>query len=112
MYNHMYQLQEKGDFMPTVRPITDLQRNMGAIAAECHETGRPIYLTKNGSASLVIMDAAAFDEGAELSERVYEREMRVYRSVMRGLDDAAAGRTRTLAEARAGAAALRGNDVG
>lgn len=93
--------------MPTVRPITDLQRNMGAIAAECHETRRPVYLTKNGSASLVVMDAAAFDEAMELSDRVYEREMRVYRSIMRGADDAAAGRTRSLAEAREGAAALR-----
>ena len=47
--------------MPTVIPISDLQRNVSAIAEECHATGAPIYLTKNGKATLVVMDAAAFD---------------------------------------------------
>ena len=36
---------------------------MAAIARECRETKAPIYLTKNGSASLVVMDAEAFDRG-------------------------------------------------
>ncbi|WP_394815230.1 type II toxin-antitoxin system Phd/YefM family antitoxin [Collinsella aerofaciens] len=48
--------------MPVVKPISDLQRNSGAIADSCHKTKEPVYLTKNGSASLVVMDAEAYDE--------------------------------------------------
>ena len=48
--------------MPTVKPISELQRNMAAITQECQETRSPIYLTKNGTATLVVMDADAFDE--------------------------------------------------
>lgn len=48
--------------MPVVKPISDLQRNFGSIADSCHQTKEPVYLTKNGSASLVVMDAEAYDE--------------------------------------------------
>ena len=47
--------------MPVVKPISDLQRNFGSIADSCHQTKEPVYLTKNGSASLVVMDAEAYD---------------------------------------------------
>lgn len=85
--------------MPTVKPISDLQRNMGDIARECAETKKPIYLTKNGTASLVIMDAAAFDEEMKLFDVVYERESRVHGSIMRGLEDVRCGRIRPLEQA-------------
>lgn len=48
--------------MPVVKPISDLQRNFGSIADICHKTKEPAYLTKNGSASLVVMDAEVYDE--------------------------------------------------
>ena len=86
--------------MPTVRPISDLQRNFGAIASECHETKRPVYLTKNGSASLVVMDADAFDSLREYEERVQ-------RAIARGYDDMLNGRTRAWAQAKADADRIR-----
>ncbi len=85
--------------MPVVKPISELQRNMSAIARECQRTKKPIYLTKNGAASLVVMDAEAFDAEFELHAEVREREERVYRSIMRGYDDMLAGRTRTFEQA-------------
>ena len=36
--------------MPAVIPVSELQRNMGAVAEQCHRTKQPIYLTKNGKA--------------------------------------------------------------
>ena len=93
--------------MPVVKPISDLQRNMADITSECQESGQPVYLTKNGSAALVVMDAAAFDAEMSLHHAVRDRETRVYNAIMRGLDDERAGRVRTLAEAREDAAALR-----
>lgn len=94
--------------MPTVIPISELQRNMASVANECHQTKRPVYLTKNGSASLVVMDAEAFDEEMNLHQDVLTQEERVYRAIMRGREDEIAGRTRSLADARADAALLRG----
>lgn len=38
--------------MPTVRPITDIQRNMAAVTEECQTIKQSVYLTKNGSAAL------------------------------------------------------------
>ena len=99
--------RERNAPMPTVKPISELQRNMGAIARECHETGEPIYLTKNGSASLVVMDAEAFDRLMAVHDDVYERESRVYDAIMRGLEDMNAGRVRTLDQAIEDAAKMR-----
>lgn len=93
--------------MPSVRPISDLQRNMGSVAEECHVTKKPVYLTKNGASSLVIQDAEAYEQEHELLAVVREREERVARSLIRGFDDIANGRVRTLEEARRDAARIR-----
>lgn len=85
--------------MPTVKPISDLQRNMTEIVQECSETKKPIYLTRNGTASLVIMDAAAFDDEMAMHDAVYERESRVYNAIMRGLEDVREGRVRPFSKA-------------
>lgn len=93
--------------MPTVKPISDLQRNMAAITSECQETKQPIYLTKNGSATLVVMDAETFDREMAVHKAVLDREDRVFRAIMRGREDELAGRVRTLDRAREDAAMLR-----
>lgn len=93
--------------MPAVKPITEIQRNMAAITRECQTTKEPIYLTKNGSATLVIMDAETFDKEMSLHKAVLEREERVYRAIMRGAEDELTGRVRSLDDARRDARALR-----
>ena len=93
--------------MPTVKPISELQRNMAAITQECQQTKEPLYLTKNGTAALVVMDADAFDQEMSVHHAVYDREARVFRAIMRGREDELAGRVRSLEEARANARAIR-----
>lgn len=93
--------------MPTVKPISELQRNMAAITNECRATKQPIYLTKNGSAALVVMDAEAFDREMSVHNDVLDREERVFRAIMRGHEDALAGRVRTLDQARRDAKMMR-----
>lgn len=93
--------------MPTVKPVSDLQRNLGALSSECHETGEPVYLTKNGSASLVLMDAQAFDQRLGLVERVQEREERVARAIACGYDDLLNGRVRPWSQAQGDADRIR-----
>ena len=48
--------------MPLTRTATDLQRNMSEVSTFCHETRQPVYITKNGGADLVVMDAAAWQD--------------------------------------------------
>ncbi|WP_321971162.1 type II toxin-antitoxin system Phd/YefM family antitoxin [Paratractidigestivibacter sp.] len=93
--------------MPVVKPISDLQRNLGSIAQVCHETGEPVYLTRNGSASLVVMDADEFDRQARALSAVREREERVQRAIARGYDDMLNGRTRPWAQAKQDADRIR-----
>lgn len=93
--------------MPTVIPISELQRNMASIAKECQSSKKPVYLTKNGKASLVVMDAEEFDKEMSLHSEVLAREEVVFRSIMRGREDELAGRTRSLSQARSDAKELR-----
>lgn len=86
--------------MPIVKPASDLQRNIGSIYELCSETKEPVYITRNGEANLVVMDAQAFDEQMDFQRRVYEREMRVYRGVMQGYEDARTGRLTSFSELR------------
>ena len=78
--------------MPTVMPVSELQRNFKKVVDECERSSDPIYLTRNGSASLVVMDAAAFDREMAIHERVRDREIRVQKSIERGYEDYLAGR--------------------
>lgn len=93
--------------MPVVKPISDLQRNLGSIARTCHDSREPVYLTKNGSASLVLMDAEEFDRRQRALSVVSEREERVQRAITRDYDDMLNGRTRPWAQARQDADRIR-----
>lgn len=93
--------------MPAVMPVSELQRNMGSIAAQCHETKEPIYLTKNGKASLVVMDASEFDSRFAALEGLREHEERIHRAISRGYDDMLNGRVRPLAQALQDAERIR-----
>lgn len=86
--------------MPLTRTATDLQRNMSEVSAICHETGEPVYLTKNGMPDLVIMDAAAFEEAMELKNLAYEREIRTLSGIMQGRDEIRRGLGRSYKEIR------------
>ena len=97
----------KGLHMPVVKPVSDLQRNLTPIAQICHDTGEPVYLTKNGTASLVVMDAEEFDRQARALSVIREREERVQRAIARGYDDMLNGRTRPWKQAKLDAARIR-----
>ena len=50
-----------------------------------------MYLTRNGSACVVVMDAAAFDEAMDFRNELREQEMRTYRGIMRGVEEFSGG---------------------
>ena len=47
--------------MPRIRPISDLRNKSQEIARLCHETGEPVFITKNGVGNLVVMSLAAYE---------------------------------------------------
>lgn len=47
--------------MPAIRPISDLRNKSHEISRLAHETGEPVFITKNGQGDLVVMSVAAFE---------------------------------------------------
>lgn len=41
--------------METIRPLSDLKDNFADISKIVHETGQPVFLTKNGYGDMVVM---------------------------------------------------------
>ena len=56
--------------LPIIRPITDLSTQLNDVCTQATATQEPVVLTKNGTASYVLMDSAAY-ETAERRNRVY-----------------------------------------
>ena len=54
--------------LPLIRPISDLRTDLIDVCAQAQETRQPIFMTKNGKASLVVIDCAAYEE-----QRQHER---------------------------------------
>lgn len=52
----------------TIRPVSDLRNNFAAISRDVHESGRPVFLTKNGAGDMVVMSMEAYEDMAFESE--------------------------------------------
>lgn len=62
-----------------IKSSTALRSDYTSVSNLAHETGDPIYITKNGEGDLVVMSADAFDKREERLEqraRVLEAEAR------------------------------------
>ncbi|WP_154052954.1 type II toxin-antitoxin system Phd/YefM family antitoxin [Olsenella uli] len=90
--------------MPAMTSIADFTRRPGEIISELHETQQPLYLTRNGKSSVVVMDAEAFERAMSFREQARERETRVYDGIMRGIEDFQRG---NVTDAKEGLARIR-----
>ena len=62
-----------------IQPSTKLRNDYGTISRMAHESGEPIYITRNGEGDLVVMSNEAYEQRKrELDERaaVLEAEYR------------------------------------
>ena len=48
--------------MPNIKSSTDLRNNYNDISSFCHETGEPIFITKNGRGDLAVMSIGLFNK--------------------------------------------------
>ena len=54
--------------MQSIRPVSDLRNSFAAISRDVHESGRPVFLTKNGAGDMVVMSMEAYEAMAFESE--------------------------------------------
>jgi len=47
--------------VPNIRPISDLRNNANSISEFCHQTGEPVFITKNGTGDLVVMSVRTYE---------------------------------------------------
>ena len=59
--------------VPLIRPISDLRTDLNDVCAQAQETQQPIFMTKNGKASLVVIDCVAYEE--QRQQDVYKRQV-------------------------------------
>lgn len=47
--------------VPAIRPISDLRTDLNSVCEMAQELQQPIFMTKNGKPSLVVMDSEAYE---------------------------------------------------
>ncbi len=73
--------------MAKIRPISDLRNKANEISRLCHETGEPVFITKNGQDDLVVLSMAAWERSEARLElyRLLEEAERDVRAGDRGI---------------------------
>lgn len=74
------------DITKDITPLTEFKRDAARLIAQIKETGRPQILTVNGKPSVVVMDAAAWQE---MKDRLDYAE--TVAGIRKGLTQARAG---------------------
>lgn len=71
--------------------LSNFKRDTSKFVEQMKETGRPVVLTINGKAELVVQDAESYQRLLNLAERIESLE-----GLRQSLDDADAGRVRPM----------------
>ena len=74
--------------------LTSFKRNTNKFTKRLKRTGRPIVLTVNGQAELVIQDAVSYQKMLDIIDRA-----EAIVGIRAGLEDVKQGRTKPLEEA-------------
>ncbi len=69
------------DISKDIQSLTKFKRDTNKVISQLKRTGNPVVLTVNGSASVVVQDAAAYQKLLDLVDRIQAIE-----GVQRGLE--------------------------
>ena len=68
--------------VPKIRPVSDLRNKFSEISRTVHESGEPVFLTKNGRGDIVVMSLEAYEQNLfeydvylKLKEAEYQAEL-------------------------------------
>ncbi|MGH9843814.1 MAG: type II toxin-antitoxin system Phd/YefM family antitoxin [Blastocatellia bacterium] len=75
------------DISADIHSLTDFKRNTAEFMEQLEESGRPVVLTVNGQAKLVVQDAAAYQRLLELVNQI-----KVLEGIQAGLESMREGR--------------------
>lgn len=78
--------------MPTIISSTKLRNEYNAVSEECHATGRPVFVTRNGNGDLAVMSMEAYERLAS------DAASNLLALLEQGHADAEAGRTRSATD--------------
>ena len=84
-----------------IRPSTAIRNEYNEISKTCHESGEPIFITKNGEGDLVVQSMASYrrrEAALELREKLLEAEEQLASGVKPVSLDEAEVHWRKLAE--------------
>jgi PHD/YefM family antitoxin component YafN of YafNO toxin-antitoxin module len=84
------------DITEDIDALTNFKRQTSKYLARLKKSGRPLVLTINGKAELVVQNAASYQKLLEAAERLEAIE-----GIRRGLEDVDKGRTRSLGRMKA-----------
>jgi PHD/YefM family antitoxin component YafN of YafNO toxin-antitoxin module len=76
------------DLNRDINSLSNFKRNTPAFLGQLKETGRPIVLTINGKAELVVQDSASYQKLLDLAQRAERLE-----ALRASVDDLRAGQT-------------------
>lgn len=82
--------------MPMVVPVSEMQRNGAELVNHAMETKEPIYLTRRGYKSVVLVDADEYDRMASAETARVRHALETRDGIQHGHADIAAGRTVSL----------------
>jgi prevent-host-death family protein len=85
--------------MPKIRPISDLRNKFSEISEFVHESGEPVYLTKNGYGDMVVMSIEAYEKlmfEREINLKLKEAELEAQATSKRYDHDEVMDRLRNL----------------
>ena len=58
--------------MPNIRPVSDLRNHFAEITKEVQLTNEPVFLTKNGVGSIVVMSMESYEQN-RYDSMVYDK---------------------------------------
>ena len=58
--------------MPNIRPVSDLRNHFAEITREVQRSNEPVFLTKNGVGSIVVMSMESYEQG-RYDSMVYDK---------------------------------------
>ena len=76
-----------------IQSLSSFKRKSAEFIQQMKETGKPIVLTVNGKAEVVVQDAASYQKFLDMMEY-----LEAITGIKEGLADVNAGRTRSLAD--------------
>jgi prevent-host-death family protein len=84
-----------------IRPSAAIRKNYNEISELCRQTGEPVYLTKNGSGDLVVMDINAFaqlESTLRLKEKLLQSEIDIQKGRTYSVEDTVAAMRKVAVE--------------